>query len=246
MKLGLEQADVGVAMGRRTAPKPPSKPAPWCGADDNFASIAHAVEEGRTVYDNLKKTVTFLLPVNGGESPTLLVAVLLGVALPTLPAQALWVNLDSSVALAMAMVLAFEPTETNVMRRPPRSVAESLLSRFLVWHIGFVSTLFLAGIFGMFEWALNQGASLEAARTAAVNTLVRTAVFYLFGVRFLKAPSLTCHGVQGIPQVHAAAAGAIVLELLFTAAPPCRPCSGPSRCRWRGARRSWPSVPVCS
>ncbi len=212
----LKQADVGVAMGRKG-----TEAAKQAGAvvlaDDNFASIAHAVEEGRTVYDNLKKTVTFLLPVNGGESLTLLLAVLLGIALPILPAQVLWVNMVSSVALAM--VLAFEPTEAGVMRRPPRPVGEPLLSRFLVWRIVFVSTLFLTGIFGMFEWALSQGASIEAARTAAVNTLVCMEVFYLFSVRYLKAPSFTWQGVRGTPRVLVAVAGVFVLQLLFTYAP---------------------------
>jgi len=212
----LKQADVGVAMGRKG-----TEAAKQAGAvvlaDDNFASIAHAVEEGRTVYDNLKKTVTFLLPVNGGESLTLLLAVLLGIALPILPAQVLWVNMVSSVALAM--VLAFEPTEAGVMRRPPRPVGEPLLSRFLVWRIVFVSTLFLTGIFGMFEWARAQGASIEAARTAAVNTLVCMEVFYLFSVRYLKAPSFTWQGVRGTPRVLVAVAGVFVLQLLFTYTP---------------------------
>jgi magnesium-transporting ATPase (P-type) len=212
----LKQADVGVAMGRKG-----TEAAKQAGAivlaDDNFASIAHAVEEGRTVYDNLKKTVTFLLPVNGGESMALLVAVLAGVALPILPAQILWVNMVSSVALAM--VLAFEPTEPDVMRRPPRPPGEPMLSPFLLWRVGFVSALFLGGIFGMYEWALAQGASVEAARTVAVNTLVCMEVFYLFSVRYLKAPSFTLQGVKGTPRVLAAVAGVVVLQLAFTYAP---------------------------
>jgi len=212
----LKQADVGVAMGMKG-----TEAAKQAGAvvlaDDNFASIAHAVEEGRTVYDNLKKTVTFLLPINGGESLTLLLAVLLGVALPILPAQVLWVNMVSSVALAM--VLAFEPTEADVMRRPPRPAGEPLLSRFLVWRIVFVSSLFLAGIFGMYEWALWHGASVETARTVAVNTLVCMEVFYLFSVRYLKSPSFTWQGVRGTPRVLAAVSGVLALQLLFTYAP---------------------------
>ncbi|MDP3613328.1 MAG: HAD-IC family P-type ATPase, partial [Rubrivivax sp.] len=212
----LKQADVGVAMGMKGT-EAAKQAGAMVLADDNFASIAHAVEEGRTVYDNLKKTVTFLLPINGGESLTLLLAVLLGVALPILPAQVLWVNMVSSVALAM--VLAIEPTEADVMRRPPRPAGEPLLSRFLVWRIVFVSTLFLAGIFGMFEWALWHGASVEAARTVAVNTLVCMEVFYLFSVRYLKSPSFTWQGVRGTPRVLAAVSGVFALQLLFTYAP---------------------------
>jgi magnesium-transporting ATPase (P-type) len=212
----LKQADVGVAMGMKGT-EAAKQAGAMVLADDNFASIAHAVEEGRTVYDNLKKTVAFLLPINGGESLTLLLAVLLGVALPILPAQVLWVNMVSSVALAM--VLAFEPTEAGVMRRPPRPVGEPLLSRFLVWRIVLVSALFLAGVFGMFEWMLAQGAGVEAARTAAVNTLVCMEVFYLFSVRYLKARSFTVQGVRGTPRVLAAVAGVFGLQLLFTYAP---------------------------
>ncbi len=212
----LKQADVGVAMGLKG-----TEAAKQAGAvvltDDNFASIADAVEEGRTVYDNLKKTVTFLLPINGGESLSLLIAVLLGIALPILPAQVLWVNMVSSVALAM--VLAFEPTEADVMRRPPRPIGEPLLTRFLVWRIAFVSVLFLAGIFGMFEWALRTGHSIETARTVAVNTLVSMEVFYLFSVRYLKAPAFTLQGVRGTPLVLGAVAAVAVLQGLFTYVP---------------------------
>jgi magnesium-transporting ATPase (P-type) len=212
----LKQADVGVAMGMKG-----TEAAKQAGAvvlaDDNFASIAHAVEEGRTVYDNLKKTVTFLLPINGGESLALLVAVLAGVALPILPAQILWVNMVSSIALAM--VLAFEPTEPGVMRRPPRPKDEPMLSRFLVWRIVFVSVLFLTGIFGMYEWALASGASIEAARTTAVNTLVCMEVFYLFSVRYLKARAFTWQGVRGTPLVLVAVAAVFGLQLVFTYAP---------------------------
>lgn len=212
----LKQADVGVAMGMKG-----TDAAKQAGAivlaDDNFASIAHAVEEGRTVYDNLRKTVTFLLPINGGESLSLLLAVLLGLALPITPVQVLWVNMVSSVALAM--VLAFEPTEADVMQRPPRRPDEPMLSRFVIWRIFFVSALFLVGIFGMYQWMLAQGATVEAARTVAVNTLVCMEVFYLFSVRYLKAPSFTVQGVKGTPRVLVAVFSVFGLQLLFTYAP---------------------------
>ncbi len=212
----LKQADVGVAMGRKGT-EAAKQAGDMVLADDNFASIAHAVEEGRTVDDNLRKTVTFLLPVNGGESLTLLIAVLLGIALPILPAQVLWVNMVSSVALAM--VLAFEPTEPDVMRRPPRPPGAPLLSRFLVWRVVLISSLFSLGIFGMFEWVLSRGGSLEAARTAAVNALVCMEVFYLFSVRYLKSRSFTWQGMRGTPRVLAAVGGVFLLQLAFTYLP---------------------------
>ena len=212
----LKQADVGVAMGKKG-----TEAAKQAGAivlaDDNFASIAHAVEEGRTVYDNLKKTITFLLPINGGESLSLLLAVLLGVALPIAPAQILWVNMVSSIALAL--VLAFEPAEPDVMRRPPRSPTEPMLSGFVVWRVGLVSVLFLAGIFGMYSWAMWRGMDEAQARTVAVNTLVAIEVFYLFSVRYLQSPSFTWQGVQGTPLVLASLAVVVLAQLLFTYAP---------------------------
>ena len=212
----LKQADVGVAMGLKG-----TEAAKQAGAivllDDNFASIAHAVEEGRTVYDNLKKTITFLLPINGGESLSLLLAVLLGIALPIAPAQILWVNMISSIALAL--VLAFEPTEADVMRRPPRAPNTPMLSAFVLWRIFLVSALFVAGIFGMHAWAVSQGADMATARTVAVNTLVAMEVFYLFSVRYLKAPAFTWQGVQGTPRVLTSVAVVLGLQLLFTYAP---------------------------
>jgi magnesium-transporting ATPase (P-type) len=122
-------------------------------------------------------------------------------------------------SIALALVLAFEPTEADVMKRPPRRPAEPMLSRFVLWRIGLVSTLFLAGIFGMYEWALWHGATVETARTVAVNTLVAMEVFYLFSVRYLKSPSFTLQGVKGTPRVLLAVAAVFVLQLIFTYTP---------------------------
>ncbi|MHA7837803.1 MAG: HAD-IC family P-type ATPase, partial [bacterium] len=113
----LKRADVGIAMGRKgtEAAKEASE---IVLADDNFATLAAAIAAGRTVYDNLKKAIVFLLPVNGGESLSLVAALLLGLTLPISPLQILWVNMVSSVVLAMT--LAFEPAEPGLMRRRPR------------------------------------------------------------------------------------------------------------------------------
>ncbi|MGZ8204210.1 MAG: cation-translocating P-type ATPase, partial [Burkholderiales bacterium] len=112
----LRRADVGVAMGRHGT-EAAKQAAEMVLADDNFASIDAAVKEGRTVYDNLKKAIVFLLPVNGGETSAILAGILAGVTLPITPLQILWVNMVSSTALALS--LAFEPPEEDVMRRPP-------------------------------------------------------------------------------------------------------------------------------
>ncbi|MBX3705609.1 MAG: cation-transporting P-type ATPase [Pseudomonadales bacterium] len=212
----LKRADIGIAMGIKGT-EAAKEAADMVLADDNFSSIERAVEEGRTVYDNLKKSIMFLLPMNGGESGALIAAIMLGTVLPITPIQILWVNMVSSVALALA--LAFEPTETGVMRRPPRPVGEPILSGFLVWRVLLVAALFVVGIFAMFELALKRGASLEEARTIAVNTLVAMEVFYLFSVRFLVNPAFTLAGVRGTPAVLIAVALVIVLQSLFTYAP---------------------------
>jgi magnesium-transporting ATPase (P-type) len=213
----LARADVGIAMGRRGT-EAAKEAAQVVLADDNFASIAAAVQEGRTVRDNLRKSVVFLLPINGGESLSVLLAVLLGAALPITPVQILWVNMVSAVALAMA--LAFEPGEPDTMRRPPRPPSEPLVDRSLLWRVGLVSALFLAGVFGSFEAALAAGAEVELARTVAVNTLVAMEVAYLFSVRYLRQPSFTVRGVQGTPAVLVAIGLVAAMQLLFTYAPP--------------------------
>ncbi|WP_370540560.1 HAD-IC family P-type ATPase [Azospirillum sp. INR13] len=212
----LKRADVGVAMGRKGT-EAAKEAAEMVLADDNFASIARAVHEGRTVYDNLKKAIVFLLPINGGESLSVIIAIMAGLTLPITPLQILWVNMVSSIGLALA--LAFEPPERDVMGRPPRPAGEALLSRFLVWRIAFVSMLMTLGIFGMFKWALWHGADEATARTVAVNTLVVMEVFYLFSVRYLRAPSLTFRGVLGTRPVLIAVGVVTALQLVFTYAP---------------------------
>jgi calcium-translocating P-type ATPase len=212
----LKRADAGIAMGKKGS-EAAKEAADLVLADDNFASIAAAVRHGRTVYDNLKKVITFLLPINGGESGSLIIAILFGLTLPITAAQILWVNMVSSVALAMA--LAFERPEVGVMRRPPRLMGAPLLSGFVVWRILFVSALLTMGVFGQFYLAKTQGYGLEAARTMAVNTLVIMEVFYLFSVRYTYGTSLTWRGIMGTPAVLIAVAAVAAFQLLFTYAP---------------------------
>jgi magnesium-transporting ATPase (P-type) len=219
----LKRADVGVAMGRKgtEAAKEASE---MVLADDNFASIVAAVREGRTVYDNLRKVISFLLPINGGESMVIVLAVLLGFALPVTPLQILWVNMVSSVALALA--LAFEPTEPATMQRPPRPSKEQLLSGRLLWRILFVTALIVAGTFGIYAWAIGRGLPVDLARTMAVNSIVVMEVFYLFSVRYVHGTSLTWRGVLGTPAVLLGIACVVVAQAAFTYAPPLQAVFG--------------------
>ncbi len=213
----LKRADIGVAMGRKGT-EAARQAAEMVLADDNFASIDAAVEEGRTVYDNLKKSIVFVLPTNGGEAMVIVAAILLGQTLPITPVQILWVNMVTAITLSMA--LAFETAETDVMQRPPRATGEPLLNRFLLWRILFVSVLMVVGSLGFFLWEEARGASIELARTVAVNALVVGEVFYLINCRSLLASSFGRRGFARSRPVLIAVASVLLLQLLFTYASP--------------------------
>ena len=132
----LKRADAGIAMGQKGS-EAAKEAAELVLADDNFASIAAAVREGRTVYDNIKKVISWTLPTSAGEAMTIIVALFAGLALPITAVQILWINLVTAVTLGLA--LAFEPSEPGTMRRPPRPREAPLLTGELVWHIVLVS-----------------------------------------------------------------------------------------------------------
>jgi len=212
----LRRADVGVAMGRKGT-EAAKEAAEMVLADDNFASIAHAVEEGRTVYGNLKKAIIFILPTNAAQAGMVLIAILLGLTLPITPVQILWVNMVSAVTLALA--LAFEHPEPEAMRQPPRNPNEPLLTRFMLWRIVFVTVFLVAGSLGLFLWEMERGVPIEVARTAAINALVMGEIFYLFNCRRLTAPVVGWSGFVGNRAVLIAIAILIVLQGLFTYLP---------------------------
>jgi magnesium-transporting ATPase (P-type) len=213
----LKRAEVGVAMGLKGT-EAAKEAADMVLADDNFATIAAAVREGRTVYDNIQKVIAWTLPTNGGEALTIIAAILLGITLPMTPVQILWINMVTATTLGL--ILAFEPAEDDIMRRPPREPQEPLLSGFLVWRVVFVSALFPMGAFAMFTWAEARGLPLDAARTVVVNTLVVLEIAYLFSVRFQRGSSLTWRGVLGTRPVLIGVGAVVVLQLAFTYAPP--------------------------
>ena len=213
----LKRADAGIAMGRKGS-EAAKEASELVLADDNFASIVAAVREGRTVYDNIKKVISWTLPTNAGEALTIIVALLFGMALPVTAVQILWINLITATTLGIA--LAFEPTEAHTMRRPPRPRNEPLLDAGLVWHIVFVSVLFLGGVFGIYAYAIDKGYSAELARSMALNTLVVLEIFHLFFIRNIYGTSLTWGALRGTNVVWGAVIVITGAQLVVTYLPP--------------------------
>ena len=213
----LKRADAGIAMGLKGS-EAAKEAAELVLADDNFASIAAAVREGRTVYDNIRKVIGWTLPTNAGEAMTIVTALVAGMALPITAVQILWVNLITAVTLGVA--LAFEPTERNSMRRPPRARAQPLLEAGLIWHIVLVSSLFLFAVFGIFRYGIEQGYSEALARSLAVNTLVVLEIFHLFFIRNIYGTSLTWKAAKGTPMVWASVIVITLAQFAITYLPP--------------------------
>ncbi len=211
----LKQADIGVAMGVGGT-EVAKEAADMVLTDDNFSTIEAAVEEGRAVFDNLVKFITWTLPTNIGEGLVILVAVFSGLALPITPVQILWINMTTAVLLGL--MLSFEEKEPGLMQRPPRRPETPVLTAALGFRIGLVSVLLLIGSFGLFDWLLQQGKSLEIARTGAVNMFVTGELFYLFNCRSLRY-SMFKLGLFSNRWLVAGVTLMIVLQLLFTYAP---------------------------
>ena len=212
----LKQADIGIAMGI-AGTDVAKNAADMILTDDNFASIEAAVEEGRGIFDNLKKFVVWTLPTNVGESFVLLAAILLGTALPMLPVQLLWINMTAVTLLGTMLV--FEPKEADLMDRSPRDPNQPILTFPLFMRTGFVSLLMFAGGFALFLWELQQeGASLAEARTVVVNAIVMVEAFYLLNCRSLTR-SIFALGIFSNVWVLLGIGSIIVVQLLFTYAP---------------------------
>ena len=179
----LKKADVGIAMGIKGT-EVTKDAAEIVLADDNFSTIVAAVEEGRRVYDNLKKTILFVLPTNGAESFLIIASILFGTILPLTPVQILWVNMVTSITISLA--LAFELLEPGAMKRPPRSPKTPLLSGYFIWRILFVSILIGGWTLGLNVFLLNKGYSEEFVHTITLQTIVITQMFHLFNNRSIR------------------------------------------------------------
>ena len=211
----LKQADIGVAMGIGGT-EVAKEAADMVLTDDNFASIEASVEEGRGVFDNLTKFIVWVLPTSLGEGLVILIAVFLGVTLPVLPVQILWINMTTTVLLGL--VLAFEPKEPGIMHRPPRNPKTPILTGELIVRIFLVGVIMLLGAFGLFEWALANGTSVAEAQTVAVNVFVMVELFYLFNCRSL-TKSMFQIGLFSNPWVVGGVIGMILLQLVYTYVP---------------------------
>lgn len=212
----LTRADVGVAMGIKGT-EATKEAADIVLADDNFATIERAIEEGRRIYGNIRKSVLFLLPTNGAQSLVILVAVLLGFALPLAPVQILWVNLVTSVTLALALV--FEPAEPGLMERPPRSPTAQLIGARELALVAFASVLVAAATFAVFSIERAVGAGTAYSQTAAVATLVLGQLMYLFSCRNLHGSAFAKGMFASNPMVWKMSGLLLALQLLFTYLP---------------------------
>ena len=214
----LKQADIGIAMGG-AGTEVAKEAADMILTDDNFASIEAAVEEGRTVYRNLMKAIAFILPVNGGESMTILLSVLLARELPILSLQVLWLNMVNSIT--MTVPLAFEPPSGRVMQQPPRHPNEPLLSRRLLQRILVISAFNWIVIFGVFEWIRQTTGNLALARTMAIQALVAGRIFYLLsisklGSSIIEKISGRIQQISDAPAILIGIICTVILQIIFS------------------------------
>jgi len=211
----LKQANIGIAMGI-AGTDVAKEAADMILTDDNFATIEAAVEEGRNVYDNLVKFITWTLPTNFGEGLVILASVVAGLTLPILPVQLLWINMTTAILLGL--MLAFEPKEPGIMNRPPREPNEPILTTSLVVRIIIVGTLLCVGALLFFELALQNGRTDAEARTIAVNIFVLGELFYLFNCRSLRY-SMFKIGLFSNPLIWLGVSGMLALQVLYTYLP---------------------------
>jgi len=212
----LKQADIGIAMGIAGTDVAKGA-ADMVLTDDNFASIEAAVEEGRGVFDNLRKFIVWTLPTNLGEGAIILFAVFFGLTLPALPVQLLWVNMMTAVCLGLMLV--FEPMEHDLMHRPPRDPRRGILTYPLIMRTGLVTLILIAGSFWVFYYATHlAGSNLDQARTAVVNVIVLVETAYLFTCRSLNHSLFAIGPFSNRPAIYGAIA-MLAVQALFTYAP---------------------------
>jgi magnesium-transporting ATPase (P-type) len=176
----LRQADVGIAMGIKGT-EVTKEAADMVLTDDNFATIASSVKEGRRVYDNLKKTILFIMPTNLAQGLLIVIALLAGNIIPLTPVLILWMNMATSATLSFG--LAFEAAERNIMKRPPRLTGQHVMDAFAVWRVAFVGTMIAIAAFALEAWLAPRGHSAEFTRTVLLQMLVCAQWVYMINCR---------------------------------------------------------------
>lgn len=213
----LKKADIGVAMGKNGT-EVAKEAAGMVLIDDNFATIVHAIEEGRVIFNNIRKSIAFMLATDIPEAGVIILAILLGLTqLPISPVQILWVNMVTSVTLSMA--LSVEPGTADIMNYPPRKQNSPFFGKAMVLQSVFVALCTLAGTLGLFLWEVQQGAPYAVAQTIAVNTLVMFQVFYLLAIAHRKQGLFHQKSLTDHPYVLLSIAVVLILQLIFTYAP---------------------------
>ncbi len=210
----LKRAHIGVSMGI-TGSDVSKEAADMVLLDDNFATIVAAVEEGRVIYDNIRKFVKYLLTTNSSELWLMLVAPFLGMPLPLLPLQILWINLVTDGPTALT--LGVEPAERGVMQRPPYPPNESVFARGLGSHVVWVGIVMAALTLGVGYWYWHAGD--ERWRTMVFTTLAFSQMAHVMAIRS-NADSLLTVGVLSNSWLAAAVAGTVSLQLAVVYLPP--------------------------
>ena len=208
----LRRANIGVAMGRKGTDAA-REACDFVLTDDNFATISNAVAEGRTIYDNIVKSILFIMPTSMTEAGVIVMAILLGITLPITAVQVLWVNMATAITLTLA--LAFIRAEHNIMQKPPRPTGQGLITALLLRRLLLVGCYGVAVIFALFNYYLEH-VSLVYARTVAVNTLVMLEIFYLFNCRFLHHLIFNRRFLQGLAPFILASLAVVILQIAFT------------------------------
>lgn len=213
----LKQADIGIAMGKKGS-EASKEVADMILTDDNFATIVDAIAEGRNIYDNIKKTMLFVLPTNGGEALLIVLAIVFDNVLPISATQILWLNMVTAVTFALS--LAFEPAEDNIMIRNPRGMKSPILNTKLIQRIVFTLILMTCAGFFIFSYENNSMHSVKMAQCAVVNMLVAGECVYLFSCRKLNTRSALKWKTFFANKVVFMAIGIVItLQILFTYCP---------------------------
>ena len=204
----LKLADIGIAMGI-TGTDVAKEAADMVLLDDNFATIVSAIEEGRSIFANIRRVVLYLLATNTGEILVYMSGILAGIPIPLLPTQILWINLVtdgfSTVPLSM------EPKEEGILREPPRNPREPIVNRQVVYHIVFVALFMLVGTLALYRYELEH-TTLDRARTHAFVVMALFQIFNIFNVRSSRY-SIFDIGVLSNPYVLVGATASVLAQI---------------------------------